>query len=216
MRRRYGIVLMVALLAALVVTLRTTTEPIMSMAPGLASSFTTLGTLASAPAGNVPATTAGNVRGMSVVGPPSVSPALIEQVLAKYDSPAAGKGQVIYDLGVKYGIDPAFLLAFFIHESSAGTSARWAGRKPNGTTTHNVGNIVCTTGWRCHGRFRDYASWEAGIEDWYRLIRDLYIGEWGRTTVEAIIPKYAPASDNNDEARYIGQVRTMVEGWRNN
>jgi len=109
-----------------------------------------------------------------------------------------------------------FLLAFFIHESSAGTSARWAGRKPNGTTTHNVGNIVCTTGWRCHGRFRDYASWEAGIEDWYRLIRDLYIGEWGRTTVEAIIPKYAPASDNNDEARYIGQVRTMVEGWRNN
>ncbi len=73
---------------------------------------------------------------------------------------------------------------------------------------------MCTTGWRCHGRFRDYASWEAGIEDWYRLIRDLYIGEWGRTTVEAIIPKYAPASDNNDEARYIAQIRTLVDSWR--
>ncbi len=215
MQRRYGMVLVVVFLAALVVALRTTTAPIISTAPGLASSFTTLGNAAPAAQGAAPAA-ANTIPGMPVVGPPSVSAALIDQELVKYESPAAGKGQVIYDLGVKYGIDPAFLLAFFIHESSAGTSARWAGHKGDGTTTHNVGNIVCTAGWRCHGRFRDYASWDEGIEDWYRLIHDLYIGEWDRTTVEAIIPKYAPASDNNDEARYIRQVRSMVEGWRNN
>jgi hypothetical protein len=115
---------------------------------------------------------------------------------------------------VQYGIDPAFLLAFFIHESSAGTNPAWAGIKADGTTTHNVGNIVCTTGWRCYGRFRDYATWDDGIEDWYKLIRDLYVGEWSHSTLEEIIPKYAPASDNNDEARYIAQVRTLVEGWR--
>ncbi len=216
MQRRHGLLLVaIVVLAAFLLTLRTaTTAPIMSTAPGLASSFNALGNAAPAAQGNAPA--AANIPGMPIVGPPSVSAALIDQVLAKYESPTTGKGQVIYDLGVQYGIDPAFLLAFFIHESSAGTSARWAGRKPDGTTTHNVGNIVCTAGWRCHGRFRDYPSWEAGIEDWYRLIHDLYIGEWGRTTVEAIIPKYAPASDNNDEARYIRQVRSMVEGWRNN
>jgi hypothetical protein len=154
--------------------------------------------------------------GMSIVGPPTVSPQVIDSVLAEYNSPATGKGQVIHDLGVKYGIDPAFLLAFFIHESRAGTSPRWAGLKPDGSTTHNVGNIICTSGWRCYGRFRDYDSWEAGIEDWYRLLRDLYVGKWNRTTVEEIIPKYAPASDNNDEAAYIKQVRTMVESWRGN
>jgi hypothetical protein len=47
-------------------------------------------------------------------------------------------------------------------------------------------------------------------------MRDLYVNEWGRTTVEAIIPKYAPASDNNDEARYIAQIRTLVNSWRSN
>ena len=222
------------LFATISIVRATTPQPIISSAPGLASSFTTLGVAeaaapaapsastaaapaapAAAPAALAPAA-APSANGMSILGPPTVSPQLIDSVLVKYNSPATGKGQVIHDLGVKYGIDPAFLLAFFIHESRAGTSPRWAGLKPDGTTTHNVGNIICTSGWRCYGRFRDYESWEAGIEDWYRLLRDLYVGKWNRTTVEEIIPKYAPASDNNDEAAYIRQVRTMVESWRGN
>jgi len=210
-----------AALAALLIMQRTTTQPVISGATGLASSFTALNGAASAaqatasmpPAAALaaPATT-----GMSILGAPSVTVAQIEAVLAKYRSPARGTGQAMYDLGVKYGIDPAFLLAFFIHESSAGTNRKWAGIKADGSTTHNIGNIMCTTGWRCYGRFRDYPSWEAGIEDWYALMHDLYVNEWGRTTVEAIIPKYAPASDNNDEARYIEQIRTLVNSWRSN
>jgi flagellum-specific peptidoglycan hydrolase FlgJ len=149
---------------------------------------------------------------MSILGPPTVTPARIDAVLAQYASPATG--QQIYDRGVQYGIDPAFLLAFFIHESGAGANPRWAGRKPDGTTTHNIGNIVCTAGWRCYGRFRDYASWDAGIEDWYKLLKQRYVDTWQRSTVEAIIPKYAPASDHNDEAAYIRQVRLLVERWR--
>ncbi len=152
--------------------------------------------------------------GMSVLGKPSITPAIIERVLAQYNSPAQGYAQEIYDLGVKYGIDPAFCLAFFIQESGAGTNPAWAGHKPDGTTTHNVGNIVCTDGWRCYGRFRDYTSWHEGIEDWYKLIRNLYVNTWGRTTVEDIIPKYAPAADNNDEQAYIAAVRQLVHRWR--
>jgi hypothetical protein len=125
-----------------------------------------------------------------------------------------GHGQEIYDLGLKYGINPAISLAFFIHESGAGSNPAWAGWKEDGTSTKNVGNIICTPGYRCHGRFRDYDTWEQGIEDWYKLISELYVQEWGRTTVEQIIPKYAPAADNNDENAYINVVKRLVEDWQ--
>jgi len=42
----------------------------------------------------------------SVLGPPTVSAAFINQVLSVYHSPAEGLGQVLYDDGVTYGIDP--------------------------------------------------------------------------------------------------------------
>ena len=152
--------------------------------------------------------------GLSVLGPPTITVAQIEAVLAEYNSPAQGHGQEIYDLGVKYGINPAICLAFFIHESSAGSNPAWAGRKDDGGYTHNIGNIICTDGWRCYGRFRDYDNWSQGIEDWYKLINDLYIGEWQRKTVDDIIPKYAPAADNNDEGAYIQAVKQLVQNWQ--
>ena len=43
-------------------------------------------------------------------------------MLETYHSPAVGKGQALYDLGVKYGIDPVYALAFFWHESRFGTT----------------------------------------------------------------------------------------------
>src|SRR5436309_10532110 len=58
----------------------------------------------------------------SVLGAPTVSAAFINSVLAAAHSPAAGKGQALYDDGIKYGIDPVFALAFFQHESSFGTT----------------------------------------------------------------------------------------------
>ncbi len=57
---------------------------------------------------------------LGMVGPPSISVALIERVFAAYRSPAAGSGQALYDLGVQYGIDPVYALAFFWHESTLG------------------------------------------------------------------------------------------------
>jgi hypothetical protein len=222
MRRLHYLVTALLLLAAITLTRQTTSAPIVSAAPGLAAAFAAVSVAeaaapapASAPAVDAqPAASPATAGGMAILGPPTVTPELINRVLAEYRSPAIGTGQAIYDRGVQYGIDPAFLLAFFIHESSAGSNPKWAGIKPDGSTTHNVGNIVCTPGWRCHGRFRDYPSWDAGIEDWYTLMKTLYVEQWGRSTVETIIPKYAPASDNNNEAAYIQQVRRMVSTWR--
>ena len=140
--------------------------------------------------------------------PPSVDAPTIRRILQRYGSPAADAADAMYELGVHYGIDPAYCLAFFIHESTAGTAGV-------ARVTKSVGNIRTTPGYRDYQGYRKYVSWEQGIDDWYRLIRDLYIGEWGLTTVEAFIPVYAPSSDGNNPDGYTATVKKLVDGWRN-
>lgn len=149
----------------------------------------------------------------SILGQASVTADIIDGVLASYGSPAAGTGKVWVELGAKYGIDPAYALAFFIHESSAGTNPAWAGLKGDGSTTHNIGNIICAGYATCFGRFRDYASWDEGIEDWYRLIAVEYVEGRGAYTIEQIIPIYAPSFENNVPA-YVQAVEGLVDQWR--
>lgn len=149
----------------------------------------------------------------TVEGPPSLTPQQIDAILRSYGSPATGTGNDWYNLGRKYGIDPAFAVAFFIHESGAGTNPNWAGIKPGGGTTHNVGNIICAGYPTCYGRFRDYGSWAEGIEDWYRLISIEYIQGRGTRTVAEIIPIYAPSFEN-DVQGYINVVQRLVDEWR--
>lgn len=137
---------------------------------------------------------------------PTISPAQINQVLARYNSPAAGLGQTFYDQGVAHGINPAVALAFFVHESQAGTAgiARF---------TNSIGNIRALPGQPSYEGFRQYTSWQEGIADYYRLIRETYINSWGLHTVDSIIPRYAPAADHNNEASYIQTVKDLVRGW---
>jgi hypothetical protein len=144
---------------------------------------------------------------------PSLTAAQIDAILADAGSPAEGTGRIWYAEGVRRGIDPAFALAFFIHESSAATNPAWAGWKPDGTHTHNVGNIICAGYPTCYGRFRDYPTWQAGIADWYRLIDDEYIAGRGTATVAEIIPIYAPAFEN-DVDRYVKTVEQLIDEWR--
>lgn len=144
-----------------------------------------------------------------VLGAPSVTPQQIDQILNHYHSPATGVGQAMYDLGVKYGIDPAYALAFFIHESSAGTNGV-------ATVTKSIGNIRATAGYASYEGFRKYPTWEAGIEDWFKLIKDLYVNGWHLTTLQMIIPRYAPSADHNDPLAYINNVHNLVASWRSN
>ena len=145
----------------------------------------------------------------SVMGNPSVSADFINQVLAAYHSPATGKGQALYDLGVQYGIDPVFALAFFMHESSFGT-------KGEAVTSLSLGNLRCIPNFRCQDNFAWFTSWEDGFKAWYELIRNLYVAQWDLVTVDQIIPKYAPTADHNDEAGYIGALKHAVDTWRAN
>ncbi len=143
----------------------------------------------------------------SVEGKPTLSAAFVDKVLVAANSRAAGTGQALYDLSVKYGIDDAYALAFFEHESTFGTTGV-------ARATLSLGNIRCSEGYQCIEGFRAYQTWQEGYEDWYKLIRDLYIGQWGLRTVEQIVPKYAPSSDGNDVAGYIAAVEKAVSMWR--
>jgi len=145
--------------------------------------------------------------GTTLAGGPTISPAQINAVLARYGSPMAGAGQALYDLGVKYGIDPAYCLAFFVHESGAGTQGE-------AVLTHNLGNIRAITGYPSLGGYRYFDTWLEGAEAWYKLIGELYIKQWKLATVDTIIPVYAPSADSNDPTAYIDDVNQMVASWR--
>lgn len=142
----------------------------------------------------------------SVLGPPSLSEAFIDRVLVAYHSPAVGLGNVLYQESLTSGIDDAYALAFFLHESSMGTAGV-------ARATHSFGNIRCTAGWSCISAYRAYPSFQEGARDWFRLLSTEYIAR-GRSTVETIIPVYAPGSDKNDEAAYIAALHAAVSAWR--
>jgi hypothetical protein len=138
--------------------------------------------------------------------PPSISAAQIDAILTAYHSPAAGLGTVLYDLGVQFGIDPAFALAFFVIESAAGT--RGVAR-----TTRSFGNIRCTPGYACLDGYRAYATWAAGANDWFMLMRTIYLDTWHLRTPADILPRYAPPADGNDPTAYAASVIQLVDGW---
>jgi hypothetical protein len=156
----------------------------------------------------------------SVIGKPTITADFINQVLTAYHSPAASKGQALYDLGVQYGIDPAFALAFFMHESSFGTSGE-------AIKTLSLGNLRCIPNVACvdqdRGGYAAFSSWEAGFQAWYTLMKVGYIQGGINTTigkdacpctsVQQIIPVYAPTSDNNDEQAYINALLHAITVW---
>jgi len=145
----------------------------------------------------------------SVVGSNSLSVDFMNRVLAYYHSPAAGKAQFLYDDGKRYGLDSAYALAFFMHESSFGTTGV-------ARVTLSLSNMRCVPEYRCldeNGGYAIFDSWEQGFEAWFKLIRNLYVGIWGRVTVDQIIPKYAPNSDHNNEAAYIAALKHTIDIW---
>jgi len=148
----------------------------------------------------------------SVLGSPSIAADLIDRVLSAYGSPAAGTGQSLYDGGVQYGIDPVWALAFFMHEDSFGKTGI-------GAANHSLGNIRCSAGYSCQDGFRYYTTWEASYQDWYALILNGYVkgsvsSDCPCTTIEQIIPVYAPSSDGNDVQGYIAALLQAAHTWR--
>jgi hypothetical protein len=154
-----------------------------------------------------------------VLGHPTITAAHINAVLAAYHSPTSGLGQALYEDGVRYGIDPVYALAFFLHESRFGTTGE--ARK-----TMSLGNERCITDRPCIDRqlggYAQMEGWQDGFLHWYRLIFYGYVqGQVTMplvghicTTIEQIIPVYSPSSDSNDVAGYVQAVTNAVDAWR--
>ena len=159
------------------------------------------------------------VGSYALTGQPTITADKINRVLETNHSPAVGTGQAIYNLGVKYKVDPVFALAFFQHESTFGTQGI-------ARTTRSLSNERCIPDRPCvdqngtvlsNGQTQNgYAqmnSWEDGYDHWYKLITGpTYIGG-GLKTVDQIIPVYAPASDHNDVPAYIQSIKQAVGQW---
>lgn len=155
----------------------------------------------------------------SILGKPTMSAAWIDRVLAAAHSPAVGTGKALYTLGVHYGIDPVYALAFFHHESVYGTMGE-------ARVTHSLGNERCIQDRPCIDRDRGgyalFPSWIDGYQQWYALMLYGYVR--GQVTIpivhhpcstlEQILPIYAPSLDGNDEQAYLTAVLSDVAHWR--
>lgn len=143
----------------------------------------------------------------SIIGKPSLLASQIDKILCNSGSPACGVGQAFYRGSLSSGIDDAYALAFFKHESSYG-------KYGIARRTLAIGNIRCN-GWagRCIEGFRAYTTWSEGVDDWYSLIR-WYVDALDKETVQQILYTYSPPGDDNDTASYIRDVCSSVNEWR--
>jgi hypothetical protein len=144
-------------------------------------------------------------------GAPSLTANQVDAILAQHGSPASGTGQIFYDESLATGINDIWPLGFYWHESAMGLAgvARFS---------KSIGNLRCINGADCVGGYAYFATWQQGIAAWYALMQNLYFPApprgFGATTVERIIPHYAPTADNNNESAYIASVVNIVQSWQ--
>jgi hypothetical protein len=144
---------------------------------------------------------------LTITGMPSLDTTRVNDILAAYHSPLQGQGKALVALSAQYKIDDAIALAFFVMESRAGT-------KGEAVHTRSFGNLRPMPGAPAADGYRRYDSWLEGATEWFQLIRTLYINTLKLTTVEQIIPIYAPASDNNEPAVIVAGIHQLVSCWR--
>jgi hypothetical protein len=163
-------------------------------------------TLPSSSSASASSLSSSSSTGTSILGRPSLSASFLENVLTLAHSPAQGTGQTFYTESLRTGIDDAYPFAFFQHESSLG-------RAGAAVATRNPGNIICANVPPCLGNFRLYPTWAAGVQALYQLLVQEYLPAH-RSTLETIVPVYAPTSDGNAPLAYIAAVKSSVVLWR--
>ncbi len=145
-----------------------------------------------------------------IVGPPSIPYETVLRVLAlRPASPLLPLAPEIWTVSQQASVDVAFALAIWLKESEFGTTGV-------SITMRNPGNLTCTAAdplrrSGCSGRWATYARWNDAVADWFAYIERRYVAQ-GLTTVEAILPIYAPPGEN-DTAVYIAQVTSWLRDW---
>jgi hypothetical protein len=141
---------------------------------------------------------------------PRISVVQFTLVLTAANSPAAAEnpGQ-LYSICRQSHLDPAIALAFFGHESSFGLEGQAIRTKNWGNIRKGQGRHIVNKGGMAY-----YANWTDSLVDWCSLINRLYIQAWKRTTVPAVLDKYAPPEDHNDPTSYAAAVAAFITRWQ--
>lgn len=149
---------------------------------------------------------AGSTAGgdLAVVGPPTVSAAVVDATLRRVGSPLAGLGPYIVAQGRHAGLDPAALLAVVCVLDVP---------HPLPPALHNVGHLSGLAGQTGSGAYQAFGDWRSGVRSWYALLGTLYVHQWGLHTLDAILPVYAPGTPAGLEAR-LGEMHAAVTAWR--
>ena len=111
------------------------------------------------------------------------------------DSPLIKLYPSLVDAGLKNGINPDYLYAMAVMESSWGKSSL-------ASKYNNFGGITCTKNHECVKSGRHTWSIFTSMDDYARtkaelLAGNLYFGD-GRYTIARILDRYAPESDGNN------------------
>jgi hypothetical protein len=154
--------------------------------------------------------------------PPINDPAKLASSIDSYirslepRSPLAGLGKTFVESGTNSGVNPAFIVSIARKESSLGTDG-WAAQNANNpfgrTASSSQPSKVSPTG----RHWYSFQSFEEAVREEGPYLKRVYIAE-GLTTIDAIIGKYAPPSENNTAAyisemkKWIGEVVAASEG----
>ena len=170
-------------------------------------------------------------RDTIVVGvAPRITKDLFRRVLNEANSPAAGEAEAGYDAVVSEGIDPAFALAIFHHESEyghKGVTPKYTTKNPGNcrTSVTGKGYVIDTDVEQTidgidlppsgRGSFVRFERWADGWRDLARrLIDPTYVyAKEGRRSIAQIIPRFAPAEDRNKPENYIAAVLSDMNRW---
>jgi hypothetical protein len=125
-----------------------------------------------------------------------------------------GAGALFVSLALQYGIDDAYTLAIFHHESGYGrTGEARASRSPGNVRCLDLAHYGDLQTW-CKDGYAWFPTWSSGLESMYRLLAGpLYAGA-GLVTIKQVIERWAPDSDGNNSAGYVAAVLADVTSWR--
>jgi len=146
-----------------------------------------------------------------LVGPPSIDLRTFQSILTAAGSPAAGEAPGIYTAAMRYGVDPAVLLAIAQHESSFGKAGIAVGRHNLFGSRYYAGTAAFGAtnrgGWAAFPTYTASAAYTASL-----LASKSYAG--AGLTARTFPNRYAPASDGNKPAAYGASIVNAINRWR--
>ncbi|HVB73944.1 MAG TPA: hypothetical protein VNE38_10340 [Ktedonobacteraceae bacterium] len=142
---------------------------------------------------------------LSVVGPPTLSASTVNSIFARLGSPMAGTGTLVEQTSRLTNIDDAFALAVWWTETNDGAAGV-------GLADRNPGSVRGSIGYpSAYDGYTIYPSFSDAIVYWFHMLKNVYVGERGLSTVYAISYPYVGTSSS---PLWAGKVVALMLHYR--